>query len=107
MQKSKESQDIHEGAVTGVREQGVGASGPGAMASGMTDRNYNLVSILYHALKGADTYVQYISDAEADGDHELVDFFREVQTEEKRRVDRARELLAARIAGNQNVRKAA
>ncbi len=63
------------------------------------DPHYNLVSILYHALKGADLYDEYIADAEATGDTELRDFFVDVQREETQRAERARELLRARFAG--------
>ncbi len=62
------------------------------------DPHYNLISILYHALKGADLYDEYISDAEAAGDNELRAFFEQVQQEENRRAQRARELLTARLS---------
>lgn len=58
---------------------------------------YNLVSVLYHALQGAETYDQYIRDAEQSNDRNLATFFRDVQTEEKERADRAKKLLAGRM----------
>ena len=61
--------------------------------TGTSDIVYDLVSILYHALDGADTYEMYIEDAEEAGDDELTQFFREAQGEEKRRADRAKQLL--------------
>ncbi len=67
------------------------------------DPHYNLISILYHALKGADLYDEYISDAEAAGDTELRDFFVEVQREETQRAERARELLRARFQSETSV----
>ncbi len=67
------------------------------------DPHYNLISILYHALKGADLYDEYISDAEAAGDTELRDFFEQVQQEENRRAQRARQLLTARLASDSSV----
>jgi rubrerythrin len=66
-------------------------------STGTRDETYDVVSILYHALQGADTYQQYIRDAEQRGDQELAQFFREVQDEEKRRADRAKQLLAKRL----------
>ena len=69
-----------------------------ATQTGTRDETYNLVSILYHALQGADTYQQYISDAEQRGEQDLVQFFREVQEEEKRRSERAKQLLAQRLS---------
>jgi rubrerythrin len=61
------------------------------------DATYNLVSVLYHALQGAETYGMYIQDAEQSGSSELAQFFREVQQEEKRRADRAKELLGRQL----------
>jgi hypothetical protein len=64
---------------------------------GTSDEEYNLVSILYHALQGAETYLDYVEDAEESGDEELCRFFRDVQQEEARRAERAKQLLASRI----------
>jgi rubrerythrin len=74
-------------------------AGPGKKATGTKDVVYNLVSIIYHALQGAETYALYVSDAEQAGDKELAQLFREVQQDEKARSDRAKELLAARLSG--------
>lgn len=62
--------------------------------TGTRDVTYDLVSILYHALEGADTYDQYISDAEQSGDQDLAQFFRDTKEEDQRRADRAKQLLA-------------
>ena len=69
----------------------------GENVTGVRDEHYNLVSILYHSLQGAETYDTYISDAEGAGDQELTQFFREVQEEERRRALRAKELLGQRL----------
>jgi rubrerythrin len=66
--------------------------------TGVRDEHYAVVSILYHALQGAETYQTYINDAERAGDQELVQFFREVQEEERRRAARAKELLRGRLS---------
>lgn len=71
----------------------------GEAETGERDENYNLISVLYHALQGAETYSQYIRDARAAGDEELVEFFSEVREEEQDRAERAKELLTARLAG--------
>ncbi len=68
-----------------------------AQNTGTKDKSYNLISILYHALQGAETYSQYIADAEQAGDNELSQFFRDVQEQEKQRAERAKKLLAQRI----------
>jgi rubrerythrin len=65
--------------------------------TGTTDVTYNLVSILYHALQGAETYDQYISDAEQRNDKDLAQFFRDTKEENQRRADRAKQLLAQRL----------
>jgi rubrerythrin len=69
----------------------------GNQMTGVRDEHYNLVSILYHALQGAETYDTYIRDAEGAGDQELVQFFRQVQEEERRRAARAKELLGRKL----------
>jgi hypothetical protein len=70
-----------------------------AAKTGTNDVTYNLTSILYHALQGAQAYDQYIRDAERDGKQDLAEFFREVQRQDRARAERAKELLA------QDVRK--
>jgi rubrerythrin len=65
--------------------------------TGTGDVNYDLVSVLYHSLQGAETYEFFESDAEEAGDQELMTFFREVREEEKRRADRAKALLVTRL----------
>jgi hypothetical protein len=52
---------------------------------------YDLVSIQYHALKGAEVYDKYLEDAH---DHEdVADFIREVQEQDAHRAVRCHELL--------------
>lgn len=65
--------------------------------TGTRDIIYDLVSIIYHALQGAETYAMYIGDAEQAGDTELAQFFRQVQQDEQARSDRAKKLLADRL----------
>src|SRR5437660_3538374 len=65
------------------------------------DEVYGLVSVMYHALQGAETYAQYVRDAERASDDELVDFFRECGAEDTSRAERAKELLATRIVDDE------
>ena len=52
---------------------------------------YDLISIQYHALKGAEVYDRYIDDAH---DHDdIVEFIRQVRDEDNNRAQRAHELL--------------
>ena len=66
-------------------------------STGTTDVTYNLISILYYALQGAETYDQYIRDAEQKNDKDLAQFFRDTKEENQRRADRAKQLLAQRL----------
>ncbi|MEU4216400.1 hypothetical protein [Actinoplanes sp. NPDC026623] len=52
---------------------------------------YDLVSIQYHALKGATVYAKYAADAE--GHDDVLDFIEQVHQEDARRAERAHELL--------------
>jgi hypothetical protein len=61
------------------------------------DHVYGLVSVLYHALQGAETYERYIDDAEQAGDDELVRFFEQCRDQENDRAMRAKRLLVDRI----------
>ena len=63
--------------------------------TGASNPEYNLISVLYHALQGADLYQKYASDA--GGDQDLANFFRKVQQQEQQRAQRAKQLLAQRL----------
>ena len=66
---------------------------PGEQTTGTRDEQFNLVSVLYHALQEADTLEVYIFDAETSGDERLAAFFREIQAMQVQVADRAKELL--------------
>ena len=85
---------------------GTGVSGrtSGQAQTGTPDVTYDLISVLYHALQGAQTYEQYIQDAQQSGNQELVQFFRDVQQEDERRAQRGRELLTRVQQGQGNQR---
>ncbi len=68
-----------------------------SMQTGTSDKNYNLVSVLYHTLTAKDTYKQYISDAEEAGDTELAEFFKKVQQQQEELGEQAEELLKQRL----------
>jgi len=65
--------------------------------TGTTDENYNLVSALYHLLKGASNSEQYIQDAQEAGDQELVQFFKDWQEGQRDLAERAKNLLGSRL----------
>ena len=65
----------------------------GERTTGTRDEHYNLISVLYHALNGADTCDRYALDAETVGDERLVAFFRETQVMQSQIAERAKGLL--------------
>lgn len=71
-------------------------------STGTPDVTYNLISIAYHALQGAETYDQYIQDAQEAGDQELAQFLQQVKQENAQRANRAKELLAKQLAQGQS-----
>lgn len=64
-----------------------------AQVTGTPDATYNLVSVLYHALQGADTSRRYIQDAEQTGDEALVQFFQAAQAWQQHLATQAQEML--------------
>jgi hypothetical protein len=66
---------------------------PGEQTTGTRDEHYNLISVLYHALQGADTCNTYALDAEAAGDERLVGFFREAGMMQAQIAERAKGML--------------
>ena len=52
---------------------------------------YDLVSVQYHALQGAEVHAKYIQDAE--GHEDVQEFFREVQRQDAERAERCHALL--------------
>jgi len=65
----------------------------GEQTTGTRDEHYNLVSVLYHALHGAETIETYLLDAEAAGDERSAAFFKEAQATQMQLAERAKGLL--------------
>ena len=63
----------------------------------LKDKDYNLVSTLYHALQGAETSRVYMQDAKSAGDNELNEYFQDVQRQYQQLADRAKKLLNQRM----------
>src|SRR5919206_1616849 len=70
-----------------------GRMDPGEQTTGTRDEHYNLISVLYHALHGAENCNTYALDAEAAGEAELADFFREAGVRQTQLAERAKEML--------------
>jgi hypothetical protein len=66
--------------------------------TGTRDEHYNLISSLYHLLKSTATVEQYIRDAQEAGDQELVQFFKDLQDEQRGFAERAKNLLGSRMS---------
>jgi hypothetical protein len=65
----------------------------GKQTTGTRDVHYNLISVLYHTLHGAENCDRYAADAEISGDERLAAFFRETQTMQTQIAERAKGLL--------------
>lgn len=61
------------------------------------DENYNLIAVLYRALREVERYTQYIEDAEESGNSELIEFFEENRETQTQLAERARKLLTQRM----------
>jgi hypothetical protein len=61
-------------------------------STGASDLVYDLVSIQYHALKGAQVYDQFLSDAS--GNDEVQKFIEQVKTQDQERAQKCHQLLA-------------
>ena len=66
---------------------------PGEQTTGTRDEHYNLVSVLYHALHGAENCATYALDAAAAGRADIAGFFSEAQVVQAELAERAKELL--------------
>jgi len=71
----------------------------GEQTTGTRDEHYDLISVLYHALHGADNCNTYALDAEAAGDERLAAFFREASVMQTQLADRAKGLLGITESG--------
>ena len=69
--------------------------------TGTRDITYDLVSVIYHALQGAETTALYIADAKQQGNSELQQFFTEAKEEYQNRADRAKQLLTTHLGSTQ------
>lgn len=69
--------------------------------TGTRDITYDLVSVIYHALQGAETTALYIADARQEGNQELEQFFSEAKAEYQKRADRAKQLLTTHLGSQQ------
>ena len=57
------------------------------------DKDYDLISVLYHSLQAVEPYSKYREDAEGEGSPEVAQFMRESQELNQRLAQRAKQLL--------------
>ena len=88
--------DAVTGAGAGADQLALGADAD--TDTGASDPVYDLVSVLYHALQGAETTMIYSDDADYEGDAELAQFFQEIQAQDRARARRAKALLRKYLA---------
>jgi hypothetical protein len=65
--------------------------------TGTRDITYDLVSVIYHSLQGAETTAMFVADAEQEGNQEISQFFNETKQEYERRAERAKQLLTTHL----------
>ena len=57
------------------------------------NKDYDLISVLYHALQAADTSAQYGEDAQNEGSEEVAEFMKNVEEQNRKIAAQAKELL--------------
>ncbi|AKE01443.1 hypothetical protein XU06_31685 (plasmid) [Rhodococcus erythropolis] len=67
-------------------------------ATGTRDKDYNLIWFVEASLSNALRMQTYIDDAERDGDGEVADLFRKVQSESRKGAEIGKKLLLDRLA---------
>lgn len=72
--------------------------------SGERDEHYNLISVLYHGLQGADQCALYAEDADDAGDDELAKFLRTCGRQQGEVAKQAKQLLLQRLGSGGAVR---
>jgi hypothetical protein len=64
-------------------------------ATGTSDPTYDIISVVYHALQGAETIQKYLDDSSTED--ELRTYFEQVQQGYRRAADMGKQLLVQRI----------
>jgi hypothetical protein len=65
--------------------------------TGAKDKDYDLISVLYHSLKGADLCHTYAEDAKRDGDNELAGFFDEAREQYRSLAEKAKKFTKSKL----------
>lgn len=65
--------------------------------TGVKDKNYNLIAVLYQSSENVLTGQSYVEDAQNDGDQEAVSFFQEIVSNNQKAVQQAKQMLVQRL----------
>ncbi|MDP9424693.1 MAG: hypothetical protein M3P37_01340 [Actinomycetota bacterium] len=65
--------------------------------TGVKDKNYNLIAVLYHSSENVLSVQSYVEDAQRDGDQEVASFFQEIVSNNQKAVQQAKQMLAQRL----------
>jgi hypothetical protein len=63
----------------------------------LNDKDYDIISVVYHASQGSETARQYAADAERENDREAAAFFNEALGLNAQLVQKGKELLKQRL----------
>jgi hypothetical protein len=91
------NQDPQQYSQNPATPTGAAFTEPRGTATNTPDQHYDLISVLYHALEGAQTSARYAEDAGRTGDQELAQFFVQVQQNQVACAEKAKQLLGRRL----------
>lgn len=77
--------------------QPTAAAPDASVHASIRDDNFELISVIYHAMKAAEACAQYMREASARGDEELAQFFEETHGSQRELAQEAKQFLAARL----------
>lgn len=63
----------------------------------LKDKDYDLISVIYHAAQGAELCRQYAEDAQEEGDQEAAQFFNQVREQSQQLIQKGKQLLKGRL----------
>ena len=64
--------------------------------TGVKDKNYNLIAVLYQSSENVLSVQSYVEDAQRDGDQEAASFFQGIVENNQKAVQQAKQMLAQR-----------
>ena len=65
------------------------------------DKNYNLISVLYHSSENIESLNTYVQDAQQEGDQQLVQFFNTILENNSKAAQQAKQMLVTRLQNEQ------